>query len=414
MRDNLLIGLKVPRDLLGLPEGSNKGQADVTYEAFKTRIKNLQRAIGRTVELEIFKRHLDLVWNQADVTEAIEPKKDAKFVDTEVETEMVVPEILWEEPEGEDEKERIDTVLKLRSAGLVTLEKAINLLPEEYREEEEGLAELEKDVQDKKDMEKQAMQSKGNFFKKEHLNLHESAGRDEQIPNKKEWPKEWKTIENLYANFVTNKLEENINQLKQIITPEKLETFKIEITEKRNVDLDDVGRVMNQFYRDVREKGVEMPKRAYELGIRTAEKDSGKQLTFKLEDYDTVAFLDEKNVDLLLTVSAELTGRIKSSIRLGVVKGESIAKITKRLEEIEDLYDNRIETIARTEVSNAVNMGRLNGYEQAGIEEVEWLAADDACPECAAKDGKIMSIQESQGEIPLHPNCRCTWVPVVK
>jgi SPP1 gp7 family putative phage head morphogenesis protein len=261
-------------------------------------------------------------------------------------------------------------------------------------------------------MEKQAMQQKTSFYNKEtkHTHVHESAGREEQIPNKKEWPKEWKSLENQYAKFVVNKLSENIGLLKEGITKERLEGISLNITERKSVDLDDVNRVTNNFYREVKEKGIDIPRKAYEVGVNKAQSETKKSLSFNLEDYDTLMYLDEKNTDLLLGVSDELKNRLKSNIRIGVAKGESIDQIKSRIDGVEETYSGRIETIARTEVSNAVNMGRLNGYEQAGVKIVEWLAADDACPDCEALNTKTMTIEEAQGQIPLHPNCRCTYI----
>ena len=414
--DNLIIGLKVPRDLLGLSEGSNKAQADTTYEAFRTRIKILQRNIARTVELKIFQIQLDLIWKNAEIKEAVD--KDKGFIAETYE----IPEIIWEEAESEDEKERIDMILKLKEKGLLSLNKAIELLPEEFREDDAGIAILKAEDEDKKELAKQAFnkpeEKKPNPFakKKEHTcgtQITESAGRNEQIPKgDKRWVKEQMPLEDAYAKFVVKKLKEAFNQVEAELTAEKLESYKV-ITEKKNVNLDDVNRIMDNFYRETRTEGLSKPRDAFESGLNRAALDTGETLTFNLEDYDALFFLDEKNTDLLLTVSEELKGRIKSSLRMGVMKGESITKMKARLKGIEETYKGRLETIARTEVSNAINMGRLNGYAQAGLKKVEWLAAMDACPECAALNGNEMTINESQGQIPLHPNCRCTFIPVV-
>lgn len=70
--------------------------------------------------------------------------------------------------------------------------------------------------------------------------------------------------------------------------------------------------------------------------------------------------------------------------------------------------------LIRTEGSKFYNNAALDSYKSAGIEEVEFLAESDACEEqCQPNDGKIFPIGE--GEIPpLHPNCRCTILPVIK
>jgi hypothetical protein len=80
------------------------------------------------------------------------------------------------------------------------------------------------------------------------------------------------------------------------------------------------------------------------------------------------------------------------------------------------------ELIARTEANRSFNEGNLDALRQAEIERVQWLLASDACPQCVAaadiatgeKFGKVLTIGEASGQIPVHPNCRCTWITEVK
>ena len=73
----------------------------------------------------------------------------------------------------------------------------------------------------------------------------------------------------------------------------------------------------------------------------------------------------------------------------------------------------RAEMIARTETAQAVSEGTLEGYREAGVEHVRWEAAGDPCEICASYDGYEYTRLEAGGLIPQHPNCRCTWIPVV-
>jgi SPP1 gp7 family putative phage head morphogenesis protein len=80
------------------------------------------------------------------------------------------------------------------------------------------------------------------------------------------------------------------------------------------------------------------------------------------------------------------------------------------------------ELIARTEANRAYNEGNLDALKQAGVERAQWLLASDACPVCVElaetapgeKLGKIMPIDEASGELPAHPNCRCTFISVTE
>ena len=79
----------------------------------------------------------------------------------------------------------------------------------------------------------------------------------------------------------------------------------------------------------------------------------------------------------------------------------------------------RARMLARTEVINAHADATLNTYKEAGLEGVdvvaEWLTAVDACPECVALEEQgPYSIEQARGMIPVHPNCRCAWAPLVR
>jgi hypothetical protein len=42
---------------------------------------------------------------------------------------------------------------------------------------------------------------------------------------------------------------------------------------------------------------------------------------------------------------------------------------------------------------------------------VEWLTASDPCPECSAMAGVVLKLDEAEGLLPAHPNCRCCYLP---
>ena len=85
---------------------------------------------------------------------------------------------------------------------------------------------------------------------------------------------------------------------------------------------------------------------------------------------------------------------------------------------IDGLSQKRAMVIARTEVIHAHAEGQLDGYEKLGVKEVgadvEWSTSGDSrvCEECSTMEGVVMKIEEARGKIPLHPNCRCAWIPV--
>jgi len=47
--------------------------------------------------------------------------------------------------------------------------------------------------------------------------------------------------------------------------------------------------------------------------------------------------------------------------------------------------------------------------------EVELSTAGDerVCATCEGLEGETYTIDEARGVIPLHPLCRCSWIPVI-
>lgn len=79
----------------------------------------------------------------------------------------------------------------------------------------------------------------------------------------------------------------------------------------------------------------------------------------------------------------------------------------------------RAEMIARTEVVRAHHQANINEYELAGVEGVEviaeWSTAGyNVCEQCLdmARRGPY-TLKQIRNLIPLHPQCRCTAIPVV-
>ncbi len=149
---------------------------------------------------------------------------------------------------------------------------------------------------------------------------------------------------------------------------------------------------------------------------------------------------------------------IRNELLVAAVKGESIPKITKRIRtqypwlsqrQIDTInrqvrkrgltgkqyadavakrtnktIKNNVITLARThmqEVSNAAmdsvfaaNDDIIKGYEwNATLEPGYSKSGRGVCIRCAALDGTVYDKDESRPDIPLHPNCRCIYTPVL-
>ena len=162
------------------------------------------------------------------------------------------------------------------------------------------------------------------------------------------------------------------------------------------------------------------------------------QLTPVMETY-----IRESVAKSTVGFTKETQDRIAKAIADGLTEGESIAKITKR---INGIYDEvmgvkspgyRIERLARTEVIKSSNEITEAAYKQTGVvQKKEWFANPGACEFCMTlnnnkvqlggtflpKGGKLegtdggtrINDYENIDHPPNHANCRCTLIPVIE
>lgn len=94
-----------------------------------------------------------------------------------------------------------------------------------------------------------------------------------------------------------------------------------------------------------------------------------------------------------------------------VCLGKSPTKIKEALAaDFKTAYSNA-DRLVRTEANHIYNTAAKEGYKAAGVERVEMLVEDDACDECAALAGEYDI--DRVPILPVHPNCRCCYIPVV-
>lgn len=135
---------------------------------------------------------------------------------------------------------------------------------------------------------------------------------------------------------------------------------------------------------------------------------------------DAVGLIFTRAYSDLVGISEAMDAKISRTLAQGMAEGRGVRELARTMNEaVDGIGIVRARTLVRTELVRANADATLNGYTEAGVEGVlvraEWLTArDDAvCPLCEPKEGQIYTIEEAQGMLPLHPNCRCAWSPVV-
>lgn len=202
------------------------------------------------------------------------------------------------------------------------------------------------------------------------------------------------------------------------------------------VDEGRIARILERF-------SLEAARRGLSLAAQRARLEAVDKISLELEEK-----LRNNAVDLGRHVAESIKGSLRRSLIEGLATNETFSQLRKRIEEqldsiaivnVKPVLDadgnvlrvgtarqmsraTAAELIARTEANRAFNEGNLDALKQAEIERVQWLLASDACPQCVAaaetesgeKLGKVLSLGDASGQIPVHPNCRCTWVTEVK
>lgn len=135
---------------------------------------------------------------------------------------------------------------------------------------------------------------------------------------------------------------------------------------------------------------------------------------------DRVATLAQRNFTELQGITEAMDQQIARTLAEGMTRGDGPRTIARALNDrVDKIGITRARVMARTEVVKAHSDSVLNLYEQAGIDDVTVLAEhtvihdDRLCEICAEMEGNIYTIKEARGIIPVHPNCRCSWLPVV-
>lgn len=151
-------------------------------------------------------------------------------------------------------------------------------------------------------------------------------------------------------------------------------------------------------------------------------------------------FIQRRSEKVSKGVNEETDKQLRNELVQGIGAGESIEELRARIEKVYGAAAGyRSERIARTETIRAENFASQEAWRQSGeVESKEWFTAADerVCEFCGPMDGKVVKLStryfkkgekvtgrdggtlkldfESIQGPPLHSNCRCTLLPVLK
>lgn len=212
-------------------------------------------------------------------------------------------------------------------------------------------------------------------------------------------------------------------------------------TAERNGVLEVIDTGSNTYIRSAYGRGLQHA--AAELrkaGIEVTEAQLSSTFALPVHE-ESLELLYTRNYQALQGITEEVDKQVSRILTDGFRQGWNPNKMAREItDRVDSIGKTRATTLARTEVINAHSEGTLNRYERAGVDEVtiraEFSTAQDrrVCPLCRAREGKIVTIERARSETfqfeagedqpsslsgeypikpPIHPNCRCSWLPVV-
>lgn len=114
--------------------------------------------------------------------------------------------------------------------------------------------------------------------------------------------------------------------------------------------------------------------------------------------------------------------RLGKNLRWGLTQsmilGEGIPEMTKRINNGIETAKYNAERVARTEMKRVCYSSQAQAFAEQGVKEVRYMTAGNGtesniCKVCSAYHDKIFELGK-EPTLPIHPNCRCWYVPVVK
>jgi len=159
----------------------------------------------------------------------------------------------------------------------------------------------------------------------------------------------------------------------------------------------------------------------FNFGWEESEKQIDKNVPMNNKAVD---FLQDYTFNNIKDMTEEISNDLKQELSRGIINGEGIAKLKKRVTKVFDVGNNRAEMIARTETNRAENNGKLLAMKSSGMDmKKQWVTHEDdrTSDICKHLDGKIVELDDefhykewSGQSPPSHVNCRSTIIFIEK
>lgn len=111
--------------------------------------------------------------------------------------------------------------------------------------------------------------------------------------------------------------------------------------------------------------------------------------------------------------SKTLSRDLQENLTVGIIRGESVDKMARRISKRLDVSMSNAKRLVRTETAYIHELATLESYKEAGIKKYRFLATLDnktseICQELDRKEFPVEDAMPGENLPPMHPNCRST------
>ncbi|NCD07547.1 MAG: hypothetical protein EOL97_15675, partial [Spirochaetia bacterium] len=119
-------------------------------------------------------------------------------------------------------------------------------------------------------------------------------------------------------------------------------------------------------------------RKMFSKGLMNAEEKINKYKVFNaIANERQLEFLKNYSFDLIKDINNSIAEDVGKVLSMSLINGETLDNRMKRLKEVFDVNEARLEAIVRTETTRAIEIGEQDGYKQSGLEVKKWILMQD-------------------------------------
>ena len=237
-----------------------------------------------------------------------------------------------------------------------------------------------------------------------------------------------KTIYNNQEKINKKLIELYEKQLEELSKDIAVIYQKLDLTRTETYDLNRLLKVEEEISKRIKELGKQEEKLDAKI-LKEAYKEVNNILSKSFKELYGISFneINKEAIEKAILYpwsglnfskriwknKSKLALALEETIVRGITRGESYYDMSSRLSKLMNKSLKQSMTLIRTETANIVNTASIDRYKEYGIKKVQWITAADerTCKDCGPMDMETFDVDKCPSI--LHPNCRCTIIPVI-